>query len=119
MSKKKNDEEAKAFTDKETGKRFVYQMKNGVLVNKVVEGETPNGWYDLIREAKMASTAPALDNDGDDGDDSPAAAWKGAELKEKIAALNDRETLEKIVSLDSRTGARNAATARLAELSEE
>ncbi len=104
---------------KYNGPRNVYQFKNGVLGNKVIgaEVETPEGYYDLIRDAK-ANPEELRGLTTDDGNDSPAAEYKGAALKEFIAGLTDVETLGKIVSLDSRTGAQNAATARLAELAE-
>ncbi len=110
---------AKSKNKEPNGKRFVYRFKDGELQDQIITGETPAGWFDLVREAKMATTAPGFNDSNDDedeGEDSPVANLKGQAMKEHIAALEDPEELNKIVELDSRKGAKEAATARLAEL---
>jgi len=112
--------------NQDQGQRWVFQYKHGVLDKKVIAGgETPEGWHDLIRDAKAnpEELRGVLSNTGsktiEGGEASPVADLKGEALKEEIAKITDVPTLEKIVMLDSRVGAKAAANARLAELAAE
>jgi hypothetical protein len=93
----------------ELKKRWVYQVKDGMVDSQIVTGETPAGWYDLIREAKLAEGAATVD----EGEKSPVADKNVKDAKAEIATITDAETLQKIIDLDTRAGVTAAAQARL------
>jgi hypothetical protein len=93
-------------------KRWVHQYQNDVLDSKIIEGETPSGWFDLIREAQLAARSDTKVADLK----SPVADKNVADAKAEIDGIEDAETLHAIIDLDTRKGVTEAAKARLTKL---
>jgi hypothetical protein len=93
-------------------KRWVFQVVDGMLEKQIITGPTPEGWYELILEARMAATAPK------EQASSPLADKSAKDAKAEIDTITDAEVLKSIVALDTRKSVTDAAAAKLASLSE-